>query len=310
MKKDSRIYVAGHNGMVGSAIIRKLINEGYINLITASSEELDLRNPVDVSNFFTEHKPEYVFLCAAKVGGIIANKTQPGTFMYDNIMISTNVIHNSYVHDVKKLINLGSSCIYPNNITRSIREEDLLNGPLETTNESYAVAKISSLKMCQAYNKQYNTDFITIMPCNLYGTNDNYNPMTSHVLPALVKKFVDAQRNDEKYVKIWGSGEVYREFLHVDDLASACLMIMEKYSSLELADYVNVGSGEDIKISSLVSLIKTLLDYFGNSTWDNSKPDGTYKKLLDSSIINSFGWKPEIDLKTGLLRTIEEYKSM
>lgn len=301
MNNNSKIFVAGANGMVGSAIIRELKKNGFNNLLTPSSKELDLRNQVDVSNFFETNKPEYVFLVAAKVGGIHANNTYPAEFLYDNMMIQNNVIHQSYLNKVEKLLFLGSSCIYPKFSQQPINEDSLLTGSLEPTNEAYAIAKISGIEMCKFYNRQYGSNFISAMPTNLYGINDNFDLNNSHVLPALLRKVIEAKNNDSESVTIWGSGSPKREFLYVDDLAEACLFLMQNYNSPEI---INIGTGEDLSIKELAILIKEIVGFSGNLIFDSSKPDGTPRKLLDVSKINKLGWKHENDLKQGVLKTI------
>lgn len=297
MEKTSKIYVAGHRGMVGSAMVRKLQAEGYQNLVLKTSSELDLRNQVAVERFFAEEKPEYVFLAAAKVGGILANNTYRADFLYENLMIESNVIHQSYVHKVKKLLFLGSSCIYPKLAPQPLKEEYLLSGYLEETNEPYAIAKIAGIKLCENYRRQYGCDFISAMPTNLYGPNDNYDLNNSHVIPALMRKFVDAKANGLPFVEIWGSGSPMREFMHVDDLADACLFLMKKYSRLE---FVNIGSGSEISIGHLAKLIKELTGFKGELKFDASKPDGTPRKLMDSGKIAKLGWMPKISLIEGI----------
>ncbi|MCB0395129.1 MAG: GDP-L-fucose synthase [Flavobacteriales bacterium] len=297
MNKESRIYVAGHNGMVGSAIVRKLRSLGFENLALKSSKELDLRDGKAVHDFFAGEKINYVILAAAKVGGIHANDTYSGEFIRDNILIQTNVIHESYLHNVKKLLFLGSSCIYPKLAPQPMPEDCLLTGPLEYTNEAYAIAKIAGIKMCDAYRKQYGCNYISAMPTNLYGPNDNYDLQNSHVLPALLRKFHEAKEANAPFVEVWGSGKPKREFLHVDDLAEACLYLMENYDEPGL---VNVGVGEDISISELASLIKDIVGYPGEIRYDDSKPDGTPRKLMDVSKIHSFGWHHKIGLREGI----------
>lgn len=303
MQKDSKIYIAGHRGMVGSAILRKLEGEGYSNLIYSTSAEIDLRNTNAVASFFEKEKPEYVFLAAAKVGGILANNTYRAEFLYDNLMIQNNVIHQSYEHGVKKLLFLGSSCIYPKLASQPMREDALLTGLLEPTNEPYAIAKIAGIKMCDAYRDQYDCNYISAMPTNLYGPNDNYDLKNSHVLPALLRKFHEAKENNIEQVEIWGSGSPLREFLHVDDLATACLFLMEHYNE---AGHVNVGSGSEISIKDLALLIKDVVGYKGALVWDSSKPDGTPRKLMDNTKINNLGWKPEIALREGIEKVYKE----
>jgi GDP-L-fucose synthase len=357
MNKDSKIYVAGHRGLVGSAILRKLEEKGYKNIVVRTSKELDLRRQEDVERFFEKEKPEYVFLAAAKVGGILANNTYKAEFIYDNIMISANVIHSSYKYGVKKLLNLGSSCIYPKYAPQPMKEEYLLTDALEPTNEPYAIAKITAIKLVRYYNEQYGTNFISVMPTNLYGSNDNFNLETAHVLPALLRKFhlakllrnkdFDGIRKDikryplgfgldqkvnleseisirdilkhvgitEDYVEIWGSGEVYREFLYVDDMADGCVFLMENINAKDMKkispDYfVNLGTGEDIKLKDLALLIKNVVGFEGEIKYDLSKPDGTPRKLLDVSRIKSLGWKPEISLEDGLKRSYGWYSKI
>jgi len=353
MNKDSKIYVAGHRGLVGSAILRKLQEKGYTNIVVRTSKELDLRRQEDVERFFDRERPEYVFLAAAKVGGILANNTYKAEFIYDNIMISANVIHSSYKYGVKKLLNLGSSCIYPKYAEQPMKEEYLLTGSLEPTNEPYAIAKITAIKLVRYYNEQYGTNFISVMPTNLYGPNDNFNLETAHVLPALLRKFhlakllrskdFDRIRDDvkkypvgfgldkkinlesedsiretlkrvgvtEDYVEIWGSGEVYREFLYVDDMADGCVFLIENINAEDMKrispDYfVNLGAGEDIKLKDLALLIKDIVGFEGEIKYDLSKPDGTPRKLLDVSRMKSLGWKPRISLEEGIKRVYME----
>lgn len=295
--KSSKIYVAGHNGMVGSAIVRLLKQLNYTNLITRSSAELDLRNQEAVNLFFEETNPDYVFLAAAKVGGILANNTYRGEFLFDNLMITANIIHAAHIHSVKKLLFLGSSCIYPKLAPQPLKEEYLLTGLLEETNEPYAIAKIAGIKMCEAYRDQYGDNFISAMPTNLYGPNDNYDLQKSHVLPALLKKFHQAKIHGLKQVEIWGSGSPLREFLHVDDLAAACLFLMENYDGKQ---FVNIGSGTEITIKELALLIKELVGFSGDLVFDATKPNGTPRKLMDVSFIHSLGWKHTIELKEGI----------
>lgn len=354
MEKESKIYVAGHRGMVGSAIVRKLKEKGYTNIVVRTHQELDLTDQKATREFFEKERPEYVFLAAAKVGGILANDTYKADFIYQNLMIAANVIEASYRYGVKKLLNLGSSCIYPKYAPQPLKEEYLLTGELEPTNEPYAIAKISAIKLCRYFNEQYGTNFISVMPTNLYGPNDNYNLETSHVLPALSRKFhlgkllkeeryEDIIKDIKKYqigfgldkeinennpksiekilekvgvtkesITVWGTGEVYREFMHVDDLADACVYLMENVEAEEMRkispDYfVNVGTGEDIKIKDLVNIIKEIVGYEGNVKWDTSKPDGTPRKLLDVSKLNKLGWKAKIDLKNGIRKIYFQY---
>ncbi|MFM1912294.1 MAG: hypothetical protein RIR51_132 [Bacteroidota bacterium] len=303
MKKDSKIYIAGHKGMVGSGIERKLRSEGFNHIITRTSKELDLRNQEAVNKFFEEEKPEYVFLAAAKVGGIHANNTYRGEFIYDNLMMEANIIHASYLNKVEKLLFLGSSCIYPKMAPQPLKEEYLLSGYLEHTNQPYAIAKIAGIELCNSYRDQYGCNFISAMPTNLYGTNDNYHPENSHVLPALIRRIYLAKKNQEPEVIIWGTGTPRREFLHVDDLAEACYFLMENYHETGL---INIGCGEDISIKELAELIGELVEYDGRFVLDSTKPDGTPRKLLDVSKINSFGWKAKISLREGLKKTIDE----
>lgn len=303
MDKSSKIYVAGHRGMVGSAIVRKLNDEGFLNIIVRTSNELDLRNQKAVNNFFEKEKPDYVFLAAAKVGGIYANNTYRAEFLYDNLMIQSNVIHASYKYEVKKLLFLGSSCIYPKLAPQPLKEEYLLTGPLESTNEPYAIAKIAGIKMCDAYRSQYGCNFISVMPTNLYGPNDNYDLNNSHVLPALLRKFHQARIKGEPYVTVWGSGTPMREFLHVDDLADACFYLMMNYNE---PGFINIGTGKDISIKELALLIKEIVGYKGDIKFDTSKPDGTPRKLLDVSKLHALGWKHKIELKQGIQMVYEE----
>ncbi len=303
MDKKAKIYVAGHNGMVGSAIVRALNVLGYTNLLLKTSKELDLRVQSDVQSFFEKEKPEYVFLAAAKVGGIEANNTYRADFLYENLMIQNNVIHQSYVHGVEKLLFLASSCIYPKFAPQPIKEEYLLTGLLEPTNEPYAIAKIAGVKMCENYNRQYGCNFISVMPTNLYGPNDNYDLKNSHVLPALLRKFHEARLNAADTVEVWGSGTPKREFLHVDDLAKACLHLMETYQGNVS---VNIGTGEDLSIKDLALKIKEIVGFQGEIRWNTSKPDGTPRKLLDVSLIHSLGWQHEIELMEGIKRVYNQ----
>lgn len=303
MKREDKIYVAGHRGMVGSAILRKLQNEGFANIVVRTSEELDLRNQADVAAFFETEKPNYVFLAAAKVGGILANNTYRGEFLYDNLMIQNNVIHQAYKNDVTKLLFLGSSCIYPKLAIQPMGEDALLTGLLEPTNEPYAIAKIAGIKMCDAYRTQYDCNFISAMPTNLYGPNDNYDLKNSHVLPALLRKFHEAKEGAKPEVEVWGSGSPLREFLHVDDLAEACVFLMNEYNQ---AGHINIGSGNEISIRDLAELIKDVVGYSGVLKWDDTKPDGTPRKLMDNSKINNLGWVPKINLKVGIEKVYKE----
>ena len=302
MEKSSKVYVAGHNGMVGSAIVRKLQAEGYNNLVLRSSKELDLRNQEAVADFFRQVKPAYVFLAAAKVGGIVANDTYRAEFLYENLMIQSNVIHQSYVNGVTKLMFLGSSCIYPKMAPQPLKEEYLLTGLLEPTNEPYAIAKIAGIKMCDAYRDQYGCNFISVMPTNLYGPNDNYDLKNSHVLPALLRKIHEAKEKGEDKVVVWGTGKPRREFLHVDDLADACFFLMQNYND---AGLINIGIGEDVSISGLAELIKRIVEYKGEIVYDTGKPDGTPRKLMDVSKLQSYGWKASIELGEGIKMVYE-----
>lgn len=302
-QKNSSIYIAGHQGMVGSALKRALEVRGYTNLITRTSKELDLRDQLSVAKFFEKEKPEYVFLAAAKVGGIIANNTFRADFLYENLMIQNNVIHHAYLNKVEKLLFLGSSCIYPKLAPQPLREDYLLTGLLEPTNEPYAIAKIAGLKMCDAYREQYGCNFISVMPANLYGPNDNYDLNNSHVLPALIRKFHEAKEKGETEVVVWGSGTPRREFLHVDNLADACLFLMERFNE---KGFVNVGVNKDITIADLATLVKQVVGYEGEIVFDSSKPDGTPRKLLDISKISSLGWSASIDLKEGIETVYKE----
>jgi GDP-L-fucose synthase len=306
MNKEAKIYIAGHRGMVGSAIQRRLTALGYEKIITMSSAELDLRIQERVNEFFEVELPDYVFLAAAKVGGILANNTYRADFIYENIMIQSNVIHSAYATGVKKLMFLGSSCIYPKMAPQPLKEEYLLTGLLEPTNEPYAIAKIAGIKMCDAYRSQYGCDFISVMPTNLYGPNDNYDLQNAHVLPSLIRKFHEAKLNNASEVNIWGSGTPKREFLHADDLAEACIYLMNTYSD---AGLVNIGTGEDISISDLAGLIQKVVGYEGAIVYDASKPDGTPRKLMDLSKLTGLGWKFSISLEKGLELVYKEYQS-
>lgn len=305
MNKNDKIYIAGHRGMVGSAILRELQAQGYENLILETSSELDLRDNHAVAGFFARERPDYVFLAAAKVGGIVANNTFRADFIYENLMIQNNVIHQSYRHDVRKLMFLGSSCIYPKLAPQPLREEYLLTGELEATNEPYAIAKIAGIKMCDAYRSQYGCNFISVMPTNLYGPNDNYDLNNSHVLPALLRKFIVAKNEGRDKVVIWGSGNPLREFLHADDLASACIYLMRNYNE---AGLVNIGVGEDISIYNLAQLVKEIVGFEGNIVLDTSKPDGTPRKLMDISKLTKIGWQAKIPLRDGIFSVYEEIK--
>lgn len=304
MNKDSKIYVAGHRGLVGSAIVRELKKKGCTNIIGKTHKELDLMNDLAVENFFKEERPEYVFLAAAKVGGIHANSTYPADFIFENLQIQNNVIINAYKYGVKKLMFLGSSCIYPKMCPQPIKEEYLLSGYLEETNEAYALAKISGLKMCQYFNKQYGTNFISVMPTNLYGPYDNFHPENSHVMPALIRRFHEAKANGAKEVVVWGSGTPLREFLYSEDMADACIYLMENY---EGNDFFNIGTGKEISIKNLAELIKEVVGFEGEIIWDSSKPDGTPRKLLDVSRLESQGWKYKMELKDGVKEAYKWY---
>ncbi len=307
MEQTAKIYIAGHRGMVGSGLERKLRKEGYNNIVTRTSAELDLRNQQAVNDFFKEEKPAYVILSAAKVGGIHANNTFRAEFIYDNLMIEANIIHAAYVNNVTKLLFLGSSCIYPKLAPQPLREEYLLSGYLEPTNQPYAIAKIAGIEMCESYRFQYGSNFISAMPTNLYGTNDNYHPENSHVLPALIRKIILAKKNNDLTVTIWGSGTPRREFLHVDDLADACFFLLKNYDDQGL---VNIGCGMDISIKELADLIISEVGYEGQIIFDTTKPDGTPRKLMDVSKINNLGWKPRFDLQKGIQKTIKEFNNL
>lgn len=304
MNENSKVYVAGHSGLVGSAIVRCLQSAGFNNLITLGHREFDLRRQKDVEAFFQERKPEYVFLAAAKVGGIHANNTYPADFIYDNLTIQTNVIHAAYLSGVKKLLFLGSSCIYPRNCPQPMKEEYLLSGHLEPTNEPYAVAKIAGIKMCQSYNRQYGTNYISAMPTNLYGPGDDYDLQNAHVLPALIRKFYEAKKGNKHFVNIWGTGKPKREFLYVDDLADACLFLMQNYDNGEI---INVGIGEDLSIRELAELIEKISGFKGELKFDPTKPDGTPRKLLDVTKITKMGWKAKVTLADGIAKTWHGY---
>ncbi|MDQ6843875.1 MAG: GDP-L-fucose synthase [Bacteroidota bacterium] len=302
--KNARIYIAGHSGLVGSAIVRLLKEKGYSNLICRSSSQMDLRDLNAVKVFFENEKPEYVFLAAAKVGGIMANNTYPADFIYDNLAIQNNIIHQAYLNEVKKLLFLGSSCIYPKNAAQPIKEEYLLTGFLEPTNDAYAIAKIAGIKMCQAYHKQHGCNFISVMPTNLFGKGDHYHLQNSHVLPALIRKFHEAKLNNDHTVTVWGTGTPRREFLHVDDAAEACYFLMENYNE---PDIVNVGSGKDDSIEQIARIIQTITGFQGKLVFDTTKPDGTMRKMLDVDKINGLGWHPVIELKEGIRRTYADF---
>lgn len=306
MELNAKIYVAGHRGLVGSAILRLLKERGYSQLIHRTHAELDLADQGAVKTFFERERPEYVFLAAAKVGGIHANNSYPAEFIYQNLAVQNNVIHHSYLNGVKKLCFLGSSCIYPKMAPQPMKEEYLLDGKLEPTNEPYAVAKIAGIEMAKSYNRQYGTDYISVMPTNLYGPNDNFDLQNSHVLPALIRKFVDAQENTSPSVVLWGTGKPRREFLYVDDMADACIYLMNMYSGNE---FVNIGTGEDVTILEVAHMIKEIVGYTGTLEFDATKPDGTPRKLLDVSRINALGWKAQVPLREGLKRSIEWYRA-
>jgi GDP-L-fucose synthase len=307
MNKEDKIYVAGHRGMVGSAIVRKLNKEGFFNIITRKSSDLDLRNQQDVKDFFENEKPDYVFLAAAKVGGILSNNTYKAEFLIDNLLIESNIIDAAYKNDVTKLLFLGSSCIYPKFAPQPLKEEYLLSGYLEATNEPYAIAKIAGIKLCEYYREQFGCNYISVMPTNLYGPNDNYDLQNSHVLPALIRKFHAAKINDGASVTVWGSGSPKREFLYVDDLANACYFLMCNYNEKQ---FLNIGTGEDLTILELAELIKKITGFTGKIIWDSSKPDGTPRKLMDVSKAHALGWKHEINLEEGIRKTYANFLEM
>lgn len=304
MKENDRIYIAGHNGMVGSAIVKGLKQRGFSNLLCRTSKELDLRNQQAVDQFFATEKPRYVFLAAAKVGGIVANNTYRASFLYDNLMIAANIIHAAYANQVSKLLFLGSSCIYPKMAPQPLKEEYLLTGLLEHTNEPYAIAKIAGIKLCETYRDQHGANFISVMPTNLYGPNDNYHPENSHVLPALIRRFHEAKESGLPEVVIWGSGNPKREFLYADDLADACLFLMDNYNEKEI---INIGCGEDLSIKELAELIKDVTGYTGRMRFDTTKPDGTPRKLMDVSKINAIGWRYTTPLKEGIIKAYADF---
>lgn len=306
MNKNSKIYIAGHRGLVGSAIIRNLIKQGYNNLITKTRQELNLLDSQAATDFFKKEKPEYIFLAAAKVGGIMANKTYPAEFIFENLTIQNNIIHNAYLNKVKKLLFLGSSCIYPKITPQPIKEEYLLSGKLEPTNQPYAVAKIAGITMCQSYNRQYGTNFISVMPTNLYGPNDNFDLENSHVLPALIRKFHEAKMNNKKEVILWGTGKPKREFLYVDDLADACVFLIKNYNN---SDIINIGTGKDLSIKELAEAVKEIVGFNGKIIWNTSKPDGTPQKLLNVNRLHKLGWRHKINLIDGIKMTYEWYKN-
>lgn len=304
MNKNDKIYIAGHKGMVGSAIHRKLKAEGFTNIVTRKSSALDLRDQQAVAAFFEQEQPDYVFLAAAKVGGIQANNTYRADFIYENIMIEANVIQQAHLHNVKKLLFLGSSCIYPKHAPQPMKEDDLLSGKLEYTNEPYAIAKIAGIKMCENFREQYGNNFISVMPANLYGPNDNYDLETSHVLPALIRKFHEAKINNKPEVEIWGTGKPMREFLHVEDMADACYFLMENYNDKQ---FVNIGTGKDVSIREMAEIIREVTGYKGKLTFNTNKPEGTPRKLMDVSKLHSLGWKHQIELKEGIEKTYKDF---
>jgi len=306
MDNNAKIFVAGHRGLVGSAIVRNLKSKGYTNVITVGREQVDLTDQVQVDSFFNEYKPEYAFLSAAKVGGIIANRNYPADFIRDNLLIQTNVIDSAYRFNVKKLVFLGSSCIYPKHSTIPITEDQLLSGPLEATNDSYAIAKIAGIKMCQAYHQQYGFNAISLMPTNLYGPGDNFHPESSHVIPGIMRRIHEAKLNNDPYIECWGDGSPMREFLHIDDFAEACYTAMIDYNNLEI---INIGSGVDISIKDLTEMMCNILEYTGQIRWDSSKPNGTLRKVMDVNKIKSLGWQPKIGIRQGLHETYEWYKN-
>ncbi len=311
MNKNSKIYIAGHRGMVGSAVLKKFINEGYNNIITRTKSELDLTQQTQTEDFFAGKTPEYVIVAAAKVGGILANNLYRAEFLYDNLMIESNIIHSAYRHNVKKLLFLGSSCIYPKLSPQPIKEEYLLSGYLEYTNEPYAIAKIAGIKLCENYYKQYNTNFFSVMPTNLYGPNDNFDLKTSHVLPALIRKIHEAKIRNEEYIEVWGTGKPKREFLFVEDLADAVYYLMNNIDAVDLYErnltHINIGTGEDLASAELVEMIKKIVGYNGEVKYDTSKPDGTPRKLLDVSRLHNLGWKHKTSLEEGIRKTYEWY---
>lgn len=305
MQEKSKIFVAGHRGMVGSSLVRRLQYHGYMNIKGVNKSTLDLTNQKETREYFEEEQFDYVFLAAAKVGGIIANSTYPAEFIYNNLQIQNNIIHSSYLTNVKKLLFLGSSCIYPKMAPQPMQEKDLLSGYLEPSNEAYALAKIAGLKMCQFYNKQYQSKFISCMPCNLYGVNDNFHPENSHVIPGLIRRFLEARKNDLESVSCWGTGSPMREFLFVDDLADACILLMNKYE--DYSETINIGSGEEISIKELVELVASIIRYEGKIEWDTSKPDGHPRKVMDVSKIKNLGWSPKFNLKNGITTSVAWY---
>jgi GDP-L-fucose synthase len=309
MNEGSRIYVAGHTGLVGSAVRERLEAKGYGNILCLTHEELDLTRQAEVERFFSSERPEYVFLCAAKVGGIMANSTFPADFIYENLMIAANVIHSSFKSGVKKLLNLGSSCIYPRQAPQPLKEEYLLTGELEPTNEAYAVAKIAAIKLCRFYHRQHGADFLSAMPTNLYGPRDSFDLETSHVLPALIRKFHEARESSAPCVELWGTGRPLREFLHARDLAEACVLLMERFHAREAGELVNIGTGKDISIQDLAHMIAGIVGYEGEIRWDRTKPDGMMRKVLDTSRIKAMGWCPRISLRQGIEETYAWYRA-
>lgn len=308
MNKNARIFVAGHGGLVGSAVRRRLERGGYTNLLLRTHADLDLTRQKDVEDFFSQAKPEYVFLCAAKVGGIMANSTYPAEFIYRNTMIAANVINSSYKNGVKRLLNLGSSCIYPRNAPQPLREDALLTSPLEPTNEAYAIAKIAAIKLCRYYNEQYGTDYLSVMPANLYGPGDKFDLETSHVLPSLIRRFHEAMRKGMPEVTLWGTGSPLREFLYVDDLADALVFIIEELDACDIGEFINIGAGWDLSICELAELVAGIVGYEGSIQWDATKPDGMRRKLMDVSRINALGWKAKTGLEEGIIQTYDFYK--
>lgn len=314
MKKNAKIYVAGHRGLVGSSILRALQSRGYSNLVLRTHAELDLLDQHKVAELFATEKPEYVFLSAAKVGGMMANNTYPAPFIYENLQIQNNIIHQSYIHKVKKLLFLGSSCIYPRLCPQPMKEEYLLTGLLEPTNEPYAIAKIAGIKMCQSYNRQYGTNFIAVMPTNLYGPNDNFDPQNSHLFPAFVRKFVEAKEKNLSQIEIWGTGVARREFLHVDDMADGCLFLMNNFNPTKEQNekgeiFFNLGTGSDVSVKELVELFKKAVDFKGEIVWDSTKPDGMPQKLQDMTRMHALGWQHTVDLEEGIKITCDWYKN-
>lgn len=304
MEKHEKIYIAGHRGMVGSAMHRKLLAEGFNNIVVRTSAELDLTNQQAVASFFAQEKPDYVFLAAAKVGGIVANNTYRADFIYQNLMIESNIIHQAYVNNVKKLMFFGSSCIYPKLAPQPLKEDYLLTGELEYTNEPYAIAKIAGIKLCESYRDQYGCNFISVMPTNLYGYGDNYHPNHSHVLPALIRRLHEAKENNAPFIEAWGTGTPLREFLFVDDLADACYLLMQDYNEKQ---FVNVGCGEDISIKDLINVVKNVIGYGGEIKFDTTKPDGTPRKLMDATKLRNMGWKPKISLEEGIALAYNDF---